>query len=201
MMVVVYYGFCLTSLPDQERLSSSIFEKLRFGRVVIVIGENPHKTYQVKGVQRKTLIEKMLVGKVPAGNVEVQGMVVAWPIRSLILGGFFSPSRCCARPVVQGLIWRTAKRQGVSLFVRGIRTWAKDGRDERNLQILNTWGPLLLGPLWWPLPTIFMEGKPEYNHVSSTLIRQICRGGGNANNIAQLVPATVLSDVETLYSD
>lgn len=100
--------------------------------------------------------------------------------------------------VVQGLIWRTVIRQGASLFVRGIRSWEKDGKEERNLQILNTWGPLLLGPLWWPLPTIFMEGKPEYNHVSSTLIRQICRGGGV--ELAQLVPETVLPDVATLYS-
>jgi phosphopantetheine adenylyltransferase len=106
---------------------------------------------------------------------------------------------CFLPQVVQGLIWRTVQRQGASLFVRGIRSWEKDGKEERNLQILNTWGPLLLGPLWWPLPTVFMEGNPEYNHVSSTLIRHICRGG--EVDLARMIPGAVLLDVKTLYSD
>jgi phosphopantetheine adenylyltransferase len=42
--------------------------------VLIVIGENPNKTYKVNGAQRKALIEKMLAGKVPDDKVEVQGM-------------------------------------------------------------------------------------------------------------------------------
>lgn len=80
----------------------------------------------------------------------------------------------CLCIVVEGYIWRYAKRVGATLFCRGIRSWEKDGRDERSLQFLNTWGPLLLGPLNWPIPTIYLEGNPKYNHVSSTLIRQIC---------------------------
>ena len=42
------------------------------------------------------------------------------------------------------------------------------------MQILNSWGPLLLGPLVWPLKTIFLEGDPRFRHVSSTVTRQIC---------------------------
>lgn len=106
---------------------------------------------------------------------------------------------------VSGYIWRFAKRRRASIFFRGIRSWEKDGKDERSLQILNTWGPCLLGPTW-PLPTTYLEGKPEYNHVSSTLIRTICRGGGDGNttdtteSLASLVPTTVTEKVTVLYS-
>jgi phosphopantetheine adenylyltransferase len=101
------------------------------------------------------------------------------------------------------LIWRTVKRQGADIFVRGIRSWEKDGAEERQLQILNTWGPLVLGPLWWPVPTIFVEGKPDYNHVSSTLIRDLCVAGTSVGDrreqLAALVPGSVLDDVAQLY--
>lgn len=108
--------------------------------------------------------------------------------------------------VVQGYIWRTVKRQGARIFFRGIRSWDKDGAEERQLQILNTWGPLLLGPCWWPLPTVYLEGKPEYNHVSSTLIRQLCIcATGKQNtppaNLTDLVPANIAKEVAELYGN
>lgn len=99
--------------------------------------------------------------------------------------------------VVQGYIWRYAKREGASLFFRGIRSWEKDGGEERGLQILNTWGPLLLGPLYWPIPTVYLEGKPEYNHVSSTLVRGAC--GASSAELTRLVPASICDDVASLY--
>lgn len=76
--------------------------------------------------------------------------------------------------VVTGYIWRYAKTQNATLFYRGVRSWLADGHDERQLQILNTWGPLLLGPLVWPIQTIFLEGDPKYRHVSSTVTREVC---------------------------
>ena len=103
------------------------------------------------------------------------------------------------------------KRQGADIFVRGIRSWDKDGAEERSLQILNTWGPIVFGPLWWPVPTIFVEGKPDYNHVSSTLIRDLCssRSTGDKqasatvnicrDQLATLVPDSVVDDVALLY--
>lgn len=108
-------------------------------------------------------------------------------------------------PVVDGYIWRYAKREGASIFFRGIRSWEKDGHEEQTLQILNTWGPLLLGPLCWPVPTIYLEGHTKYNHVSSTLIRDICKGGKDStmkdsvNALTELVPAEVVPKVEQLY--
>lgn len=118
-------------------------------------------------------------------------------------------------PVVQGYIWRYAKRHNGSLFFRGIRSWEKDGSDERALQILNTWGPILLGPLVWPIPTMYLEGNPKYNHVSSTLIRNLCQKqptdttststnnnkNCNDNNDAlrELVPDHVINMVADFY--
>lgn len=108
--------------------------------------------------------------------------------------------------VYDGYIWRLAKRRGASIFFRGIRSWERDGQEERSLQILNTWGPLLLGPLLWPLPTMYLEGKPEYNHISSTLIRDIAKDVGTkeAEPIEQalekLIPVEVAREVAELYS-
>lgn len=104
---------------------------------------------------------------------------------------------------------------------RGIRTWEKDGREERNLQVLNTWGPILYGPAEFPLPTIFLEGDPKYTHVSSTIIRNLCNqlnkhkkasdSDNNENNqddevskiqreLSELVPGKVTELVSKLYS-
>ena len=98
---------------------------------------------------------------------------------------------------------------GAQIFCRGIRSWAKDGAEERHLQILNTWGPLVLGPLWWPLPTVFLEGHPKYNHVSSTLVRNLCAGqsqqpsrsvGETTVELKNLVPENIAEDLARLYS-
>jgi phosphopantetheine adenylyltransferase len=111
------------------------------------------------------------------------------------------------RTVIQGYIWRTVQRQGASVFFRGIRSWEKDGGEERKLQILNTWGPLLYGPLWWPMPTVFLQGDPQYAHISSTLIRDICRSRtGTASGspdqeatVQALVPSSIAKNVIQLY--
>jgi phosphopantetheine adenylyltransferase len=99
---------------------------------------------------------------------------------------------------VSGYIWRFAKKEGASIFFRGIRSWEKDGKEERTLQILNTWGPLLLGRKW-PIPSVYLSGKPEYNHISSTLIRDLCRAG-DCEPLSSLVPAKIAGEVTKLYS-
>jgi phosphopantetheine adenylyltransferase len=93
------------------------------------------------------------------------------------------------------------------VFFRGIRSWEKDGVEERKLQILNTWGPLLYGPLWWPMPTMFLQGDPQYAHISSTLIRDVCRSRTGATNgsadhesaLGSLVPSSIAKSVMQLY--
>ena len=114
--------------------------------------------------------------------------------------------------MVTGYIWRYAKTQNATIFFRGIRTWSADGHDERQLQILNSWGPLLLGPLVWPLRTIFLEGDPKYRHVSSTLTRQLCARirqrrlhedklllHAELEELAKLVPEWVMEKVVDAY--
>ena len=108
---------------------------------------------------------------------------------------------------MEGYIWRYAKREGATLFFRGIRSWEKDGKDERALQILNTWGPILLGPLFWPIPTHYLEGNPKYNHVSSTLIRSLCTSNkgsddkANQEELKELVPAELAGLVSDIFGD
>lgn len=100
---------------------------------------------------------------------------------------------------VSGYIWRYAKKEGATIFFRGIRSWEKDRKEERTLQILNTWGPLLLGRTW-PIPTVYLEGKPEFNHISSTLIRDICQGRGDCESLSSLLPTNVTTEITHLYS-
>jgi phosphopantetheine adenylyltransferase len=118
-----------------------------------------------------------------------------------------SRSTHCRLAVIQGYIWRTVQRQGACVFFRGIRSWEKDGVEERKLQILNTWGPLLYGPLWWPMPTVFLQGDPQYAHISSTLIRDVCRSPNGATSgkldhqstLESLVPPSIAKTVGQLY--
>lgn len=108
--------------------------------------------------------------------------------------------------------------QNAQILFRGIRSWSKDGSEEVQLLALNTWGPILYGPLKWPLPTIFLEGDPRYTHISSTLIRDICQQGRRNPSphgkqrkeqeqedtameaLSRLVPKEVARDVMLAYS-
>lgn len=96
------------------------------------------------------------------------------------------------------------------ILFRGIRTWEKDGREERSLHILNLWGPLMYGPLKWPLPTHFLEGNPKYSSLSSTLIRDRCRkiklqsmkekdDRGDVVDLDGLVPKDVQKEIVIAY--
>ena len=155
----------------------------RYGKVICCIGVNPNKQYDITPQSRAEILREML--KTDDGvckNVTVE--------------------------VVSGYIWRFARAQNATLFFRGIRTWSVDGHEERNLQILNTWGPLLLGWIW-PIKTIFLEGDPRYREVSSTLVRQLCARrrdrteskGNDADDdeLTRLVPERVASKVAEVY--
>jgi len=105
--------------------------------------------------------------------------------------------------VVSGYIWRFAMKENASIMFRGIRSWGKDGKDEMFLHFLNLCGPIVLGPMKCPLPTYFLEGKPEYNHISSTLIRNLCAEGkreGREPDLSALVPNAAARRVASAYS-
>jgi phosphopantetheine adenylyltransferase len=104
--------------------------------------------------------------------------------------------------VVDYYIWRYAKEINATIMFRGIRSWERDGKEERSLYLLNTWGPIVCGPFYWPLPTYFLEGDPDYNHISSTFIRDLCKQDNESNRtlLASLVPRIVVPEIFKLYS-
>merc|ERR1712157_439647 len=104
---------------------------------------------------------------------------------------------------VSDYIWRYAYKINASILFRGIRTWEKDGKNEQFLLLLNFLGPVILGPFKRPIPTVFLQGKPELNHVSSTLIRNICNESAaekQTNSLEGLVPCQVADQIIKLYS-
>lgn len=142
----------------------------------------------------------------------VSGKTHCPPLFAMLIHSFIRSFSFCGGgllQVVDGYIWRYAKRVGATLFFRGIRSWEKDGKDERYLQILNTWGPIVYGPLAIPIPTLYIEGDPEFNHVSSTLIRSICDSHSGDDDDEQkknteaslsvLVPSEIAGKVAKLY--
>jgi pantetheine-phosphate adenylyltransferase len=150
----------------------------QYERVILVIGNNAKKSYSVSPQKRAAWLRRIAQ---PYSNVHVQ--------------------------VLSGYIWRTVQRQGAQKFVRGIRSWEQDGTEERTLQIQNTWGPILLGPLWYPLPTIFLQGIPKYNHISSTFIRNLIQKYKEStekeyelqDHLRTLVPESILEYVIKSY--
>ena len=163
--------------PHRGHVAMLSYLSQRYGEVIAVVGMNPAKKYAVSPQQRAEFIQQMIDAEEEIkDNVRVE--------------------------VVQGYIWRFAFREGVSIMFRGIRSWAKDGDEERYLHFLNTWGPMVFGPLRWPLPTQFLEGKPEYNHISSTLIRNMCveaKKKGTEADLTALVPEEVADGVAKAY--
>lgn len=97
-------------------------------------------------------------------------------------------------------------KEKCKIMFRGIRSWSKDGKEELNLLALNTFGPIIYGPLRWPLPTAFLEGNPKYNHISSTLIRQMCKAATDEKKedgkpaMSTLVPAELCDRIIDAYS-
>ena len=180
-----------------------------------MIGFNPDKHYSVTPEQRVNLLRKMLRDSQAADDKKNNIQVQCKFVHSMYRLNYFKKYHplilvfmiMIVNLVVEGYIWRFGKDIGASTLVRGIRSWQKDGRDEQSLQILNTWGPIVLG--WtWPIPTLYLEGDPQYNHVSSTLIRNICASTKNKNDdetaaaeeaLSQLVPPSTAQLVLELY--
>lgn len=145
------------------------------GRILVVIGVNRSKRYAVSAERRAELLRSMCA-QLGLEDVEVH--------------------------IVEGLVWRWAARHGVRTLFRGIRSWAKDGRSERFLHVLNQLGPVLLG-LRRPIPTVFVQSDPELARVSSTLVRERCRHctieAAAHEALAGLVPAGSEVEVWRLY--
>lgn len=177
--------------PHNGHLALLEYLAKRYTKVIAVVGFNPDKKYSVSPHDRAKLLQAMIDAYTRGSDSNTQGFHIQVE-------------------VVEGYIWRYAKRIGATLFVRGLRSWDKDGTDERSLQFLNIWGPILFGPLVVPVHTLYIEGNPKYNHVSSTLIRDICRDSSNSisdgekratieNALSDMVPPCCVRRVVELY--
>ena len=71
-----------------------------------------------------------------------------------------------------GLTADFCKKAGAKYLLRGLRN-ASDFDYEKTISQLNN----IIGD---GLETMFLISKPEYSHISSTIVREIIKGGGDA---------------------
>ncbi len=82
--------------------------------------------------------------------------------------------------VAGGLLVDYCRSVGAQAVVKGLRS-GTDLAYERPMALMNRH---LSG-----LETVFLPGEPRYEHVSSSLVKQVARNGGD---VTELVPAAVL---------
>ena len=148
---------------------------LSHSRVFAIVGFNPRKKYAVPPQQRVEMLQAMIDG---AGLRNIEAVLV------------------------DGLVWKWCSRMGIKTMYRGIRTWSSDGAAETHLHFQNTFFPPFLGPSL-PIPTVFLLGDPAYNHISSTLVRDICGGEGEEKEkrgrLEELVGGEIVERVAESY--
>jgi pantetheine-phosphate adenylyltransferase len=94
---------------------------------------------------------------------------------------------------VTGLLVDFAKAQGAKAILRGVRS-VTDFDFEAPLAGMNR----ALAP---ELETVFLTPDARYQHISSTLVREIARLHGDVSQfVAPLVLASLLAKVQTLSS-
>ena len=141
--------------------------------------------------------------------------------RQMILNRCFQKDpalKNCKAVIVDGFIWRfgqhlaDAKSQNATSIklYRGIRTWGKDGPDERKLHLQNLLGPLLLSGRQPPLTRYITAPDPlgtgwdtslgdaaVLASVSSSAVRKKIKAG---ESIRGLVPVEAEKTIVQLYS-
>ncbi len=85
----------------------------------------------------------------------------------------------------EGLTVNFCKSVGARYILRGLRN-ASDFDYEKTISQLNS----IIGD---NLETIFFISKPEFSHISSTIVREIIKGGGNVKNF---VPRVISKDLK-----
>ena len=148
------------SPPHLGHLAMLRYLSRRHRRVFAVIGVNPSKRAAVPAEVRCAMLRRMLEEE---GLENVEAVTYA------------------------GYIWRFAIQEGCSVLYRGIRTWERDGRDERALHVLNQVGPVTIGRTL-PIPTRFIRALPEFRDVSSTRVRSRVRQGESIDDL--IAPGT-----------
>ena len=80
-----------------------------------------------------------------------------------------------------GLVVNFAREHGVTVLVRGVRN-VGDVDYERQMAVMNR-------DLYPALDTVFLAPSPQYEHLSSTLVRELASLGAP---VEKLVPAAVI---------
>jgi pantetheine-phosphate adenylyltransferase len=75
--------------------------------------------------------------------------------------------------VFEGLTVHFCKKAGARYLIRGLRN-ASDFDYEKTISQLNH----IIGE---QVETVFLISKPEFSHISSTIVREIIKGGGDAS--------------------
>lgn len=88
----------------------------------------------------------------------------------------------------QGLTVNYAKEIGAQYLIRGLRN-ASDFDYEKTISQLNS----IIGD---GLETVFFISKPEFSHISSTIVREIIKGRGD---VSAFVPEAIYTDIESKF--
>lgn len=84
----------------------------------------------------------------------------------------------------EGLTVHFCAQQGARFLIRGLRN-ASDFDYEKTISQLNT----IIGN---DIETVFLMSRPEYSHISSTIVREIVRGKGD---VSPFVPALIAQNI------
>ena len=86
----------------------------------------------------------------------------------------------------QGLTVHYCKEKGANYLLRGLRN-ASDFDYEKTISQLNT----IVGD---NIETVFLISRPEYSHISSTIVREIIRGKGD---VTAFVPKIICDSLQS----
>lgn len=164
MMTVIYPG----SFDPPTLGHVAIVERAArlFDKVVVVVANNPAKSYWFSAEQRVNMFEACLE------ELSAQDQALGGPKAELVV---------CAHP---GLVVDAAKEHGARAIVKGLRSEA-DFRNEQTMAEANA----ILGH---GLESIFLMSKGELQGVSSSLVRQIFQLGGD---VRPFVPEVVFNEL------
>ena len=84
----------------------------------------------------------------------------------------------------EGLTVNYCKKEGARYLLRGLRN-SSDFDYEKTISQLN----YIIGD---EIETVFLISKPEFSHISSTIVREIIKGKGN---IEPFLPKEILGEV------
>lgn len=85
----------------------------------------------------------------------------------------------------EGLTVNYCKEKGARYLVRGLRN-ASDFDYEKTISQLNH----IIGD---DIETVFLISKPEFSHISSTIVREIIKGSGD---ISKFVPRHITEEIQ-----